>query len=146
MTAALAILKRAWPYLLGVLLFAGALFLAYGHGKQTEADRLSLLHTQVELEREQAHSAALVELHEKSAANLAAAQAIARANLAAKLDLQNFFTGLDNRVSDYVETNSFVRDCGLDAIGLRIWNDANAGRDSGPAQPGGAGTSDGALP
>lgn len=59
MIAAIAILKRAWPYLVGALLIMAVLYGAYRHGVTTTADRYG---RQI-AEQDAANAAALAKAH-----------------------------------------------------------------------------------
>lgn len=133
---ALEFLKRAWPYLVGVLFVLAVLATAYGRGVHNERARLTAIHAVELSDRDQATAKALADQAVKSKANLEAAQAISRANLNSQQATQDAFQTLSNDVANYANTNSTVRSCGLDDDGLRLWQAANSG---GGAQPAAAG-------
>lgn len=127
MVAALALFKRIWPYLAAAAVVLGALYGAYRHGVSVERARLSAQHAGELLAQAEANAKALEDIAAQSKANLDAAMAIERANLAQQAASQAFFQTLTEQVATYVDTNPGVRDCGLDADGLRIWTEANRG-------------------
>lgn len=127
MTAAIALLQRAWPYLVGALLIALLLFGTYRHGVQFERARLSAIHATELSARDQATANILAQQAEQSRANLEAAQAIARANMEGQQAIQGAFSNLTNQAVQHANNHTELRTCGLDVDGLRIWTDANRG-------------------
>lgn len=89
MTAAIALLQRAWPYLLGVFIAVAALFWAYRHGVATEGMRWQARYNADIAAANQAKADALE--HARAIENKAAAdQAAIEYNLLGRLnDAQN---------------------------------------------------------
>jgi hypothetical protein len=102
--------------------------------------------------RDTAITAAVQQAASEALANTKAASVAADTAAQHQAEQADFKKAIFKRVQDYAEshvgqavsgnakTSPVAGDCGLDDAGLRIWNDANAGRASGAA----AGASDSA--
>lgn len=148
MPSLLAIGLRALPYLALLAAICGAgLYidnLGYEHGAAAvqakwDADKI---------ERDAASIQALADAKAADETNMRDALAAQARADAANAHVQIVYRTLTNTVKTYVADHPDTRTCGLDADGLRLWNDANAGTagaDGGGQADGVAGAA-GAVP
>lgn len=104
------------------------LYGAYLHGARGERNRLTAIHQAELAASNKAKSEALQEAASMSEDNMRKAMEIERLRLEAQRMVQSHFNDLEQRALEYANTNDFLHGCGLDAAGLRLWNEANRGR------------------
>lgn len=140
----MALFLRVLPYVIVVLVVIGALFGAYEFGRSVERDELTAKHEQQLREIDQATVTAMRWQQEQAATNLHAALEAERQNLEREQVTNTVYKTITEKVVEYVQANPSVAGCGLDADGLRLWNDANSGAVG--THPGGGRSADGEVP
>lgn len=103
---------------------------AYRTGKSAGLDSAGATYEAMLAARERATAAALAEALEEANAIAAAAREAERTYWAAQARTDTVYKIITRTVKEYVEATPDLRECGLDADGLRLWNTANAGGDS----------------
>jgi len=133
----LSLLRKFIPYIGAVVILAAAI--AYAHHAGYAAGRAQVQDAWDAERASQAIAAAdasLKALNQQQANTQAAMDAAARAD-AAQAQISIVDQTLTETVTKYVHDNPALAHCGLDAVGLRLWNAANAGAVNNP--PGQAG-------
>lgn len=117
---------------------AVALFLAFTHvaaylaGAERATDRLTAKYEAHLAERDRAAAESMRKALDEQEARHKAAMDAERKALEQQAQRDDQFRTITKTVTRYVETHPDLNACGLDADGLRLWNEANRGA-AGPA-------------
>lgn len=140
MNIALTLLKRFWPDLVLVAIFAVLSGFAYHHGHNVGTAEAQAKHAQEIQRRDQQAADALAAALDKAGKDAADALEAERANTKAQADTETHFKTIIQTVTKYVHENPAINSCGLDDDALRLWNSAHdaaayPGASPTPARP-----------
>lgn len=126
----LAFLRKFWPELLIAALLAAFAVLAYSHGKHVANAQWQAKYDKAMREQAEAQARAVAHAAADAKANAEAGFAVEREALQRQQATQDTYHVITNTVTKYVESKPALKDCGLDAEGLALWNAANKGAAS----------------
>lgn len=132
MNIALQLLKRFWPDLILVAIFAALSAVAYNHGHDVATAEAEARHAEEIREIDQAAAAAMKAALAKAAQDQADALQAERANIEAQAKTEDQFKIITNTVTRYVQANPNINTCSLDADALRLWNSAHGSPTASP--------------
>lgn len=106
---------------------AAALGVSYSHGLDVATARLEAKYQAQAAEREAANARAMSEALEQLQTQIKAAKQAERAHVELQAKLDEKYRRLNRSAQAYAKANPNLANCGLDANGLRLWNEANGG-------------------
>lgn len=135
MTIVLEFLKKAWPYLIsGIVVIALFAFgLHWLHARDAVQFAAGQANVQQQWDNAKAAQAAAAASDAAVQAkaqveNTTAAESAAASDAQAQQQIQVVYRTITNTVTKYVHDHPAVAACGLDDDGLKLWNNANAGK------------------
>lgn len=131
MTAALLVrlLKHYWPAMAAGLVMLCIVAWAYTFGVSVGTSRAAAQHLAQIAERDRLSAQAMAAALHQAKADAQEAMAAERAHLQAQAKTEARFRVITETVKEYIHANPDLAGCGLDADGLRVWNEANRGAD-----------------
>lgn len=136
MTLILLFLRKHWPAIGAILVLAGVVTWTYFEGVSDGESDCSAKYERILRDQERDANAALATALANANAQAKAALEAERAHLQAQAKTDSRFGLLTNNVKGYINATPTLARCGLDANGLRYWNDANrSGADTTTSHP-----------
>lgn len=117
----------AIKYVAAIVVAFFALYGAYRHGVTTERTKCELAAETIRADAAEAQRKALQDYADRTAKDIERARDDERARISDEAQRKADYDKITKQVDDYVQTRPGLRGCGLDADGLRIWNNANRG-------------------
>lgn len=125
MTLILLFLRKHWPAIGAILVLAGVVTWTYFEGVSDGESDCTVKYERILRDRETEEAARVATAMADAAAQAKAAMEAERAHLQAQAKTDSRFGLLTNNVKGYINATPTLARCGLDANGLRYWNDAN---------------------
>lgn len=126
-SAVLAFLRKFWPEFLIVGCVVALAMLGYQHGVHVTTAKWQADVAHIKQQEAEAQARAVAQAAADAKANAEAGFAVEREAMQRQQSTQDTYRVITNTVAKYVESRPTLKDCGLDADGLAIWNQANKG-------------------
>lgn len=128
----LALLRQYWPAIGAAVLLVALLAGARVSGIRSGTTSTTAHYEALLAERDRVAAAGMAKALQDSQAQAQAAMQAERSHLQTQAKADEQFKVITRTVTKYVATHPAVASCGLDPLGLRLWNDANRGASTGP--------------